>query len=212
MTRISRVDKLEPPLYLYVYDILCDPVLISWLLYEDPSIRTAQKLVDQKIWPAYITGFRRVFKARSSRFGLVLTLERTGSRTDEVWGMVVEVDSQEELNKLLQIYDEDRIEYYYIEDIYYTDGSVSEGYYIRYPEENVEIDLPHCIYMSKLCSAANFWDRRVRGYKWKFFKNLYGKDNIPILATSCRCYITDYTGDEHEVQCNCEPDGLTCRI
>ncbi|NPA23673.1 MAG: hypothetical protein GXO23_05205 [Crenarchaeota archaeon] len=212
MTRISRVDKLEPPLYLYVYDILCDPSLVSWLLYEDPSLRTAQKLVDQKIWPAYIVGFKRIFRARNSKFGLILTLEHTGLRTDEVWGAVVEVDSQEELERILQIYDVEKLEYYYIEDVYYPDGSVSEGYYIKPIEENPNIELPHCIYMSRLCSAANFWDRRVRGYKWKFFKNLYGRDNIPILATSCRCFITDYTGDEQEIQCNCEPDGLICKI
>ncbi len=213
MTKITKVEKIELPTYLYVYDILCDPFLISWILHEDNSSRTVQKLVDSKIWPAYIIGFRRIFKAYSKKFGLILTLEYTGSRVDEVWGMVIEIDNEDELSKILKLYEDTELEYYHIDDIYYTDGSVSEGYFIKPREiEGMNMELPHCIYISKICNAANFWDRRVRGYKWKFFKNIYNIDGIPILATSCRCVLTDYKGEIHEIQCNCEPDGLICKI
>ncbi len=213
MTEIFKVDKIELPAYLYVYDILCDPALTCWLLYEDSNTRTIQKIVNVKIWPAYIRGFIRIFKSVSRRFGLILRLEKTGLEMDEVWGMVVQVDNEEELSRLLRVYEDVEVEYYYIKDIYYTDGTVSEGYFIN-PKEGQETsaELPHCIYMSKICNAANFWDRRVRGYKWKFFKNLYNKDRIPILATSCRCVITDYSGEPQEIQCNCDPDGLICKM
>lgn len=211
MSKFRKAEKVEPPFYMFVYDILVDPSLISYLLTGDSSPKTVQKMIDNKIWAAYIRGFRRRFSKASKTFGIVLTLEHTGSTGDEVWGAVVQVDNMDELNNLLRLYDFD-YEFWYLEEVYYPDGSVSDGYTIIPSSEEARPDLPHCLYIARLCAGANFWDRRVRGYKWKFFKNLYNKDGIPILATSCRCYLTDYTGAETEIQCTCEVDGFNCKL
>ncbi len=211
MTKYTTVSSIELPAYLFVYDVLADPHLVSQLLYEDSSTQTITRLIDSKLWAACIKGFRRRFHAKSNTYGIVLTLEYTGYNRDEVWGAVVLVETQEELKKLLGIYDFE-YEYWKLDYVEYPDGSVSEGYTIVPRSGEGSSDLPHCLYVAKLCAAANFWDRRVRGYKWKFFKNLYYKNGIPMLATSCRCYLTDYTGTETEIQCTCDTDGLSCKL
>ncbi len=205
------VSSIEYPAYFFVYDMLADPRLVCQLLYEDSSMQTVHRVLDNKLWAACIRGFRRRFLAKSNIYGVVLSLEDTGYERDEVWGAVILVESQEELNELLKIYDFG-YEYWKLDTIEYPDGSVSEGYTVVPKSEEGVSDLPHCLYVAKLCAAANFWDRRVRGYKWRFFKNLYYKDGIPMLATSCRCYLTDYAGGETEIQCTCEADGLSCKL